>query len=168
MYGSTSWGQSEITARHCVVCANMEPALSLTLVLEEVAHPCPSGEHKLRHVLHDLGLRLARQGLEPLREAHLAWDELASEAHSNTWTARRDRLLAACRWYSALTLPAYEHDIVDHGCGVGVVVGPWTVECRRRCAKTPSVEALPSSALDSRARPRGHVSRDPARPRASS
>ena len=40
---------------------------SRTLVLKEVAHPRSPREHKLRHVLDDLGLDLRRHRGEPFR-----------------------------------------------------------------------------------------------------
>lgn len=39
-----------------------------TFVLEEIAHPRPAGQHKLSHILDDLGLLLRRESGEPLGE----------------------------------------------------------------------------------------------------
>lgn len=40
-----------------------------TFVFEEIAHPRPAGQHKLSHILDDLGLLLGGESGEPLGEA---------------------------------------------------------------------------------------------------
>lgn len=39
-----------------------------TFVFEEIAHPRPAGQHKLSHILDDLGFLLRRECGEPLGE----------------------------------------------------------------------------------------------------
>jgi hypothetical protein len=43
-------------------------SLELTLVLQEVAHPCPPRQDQLGDILHNLSFSLGRQCLEPLCE----------------------------------------------------------------------------------------------------
>lgn len=43
-----------------------------TLILQEITHPCPTREHELRHVLHDLRFCFWRHRREPFREADFA------------------------------------------------------------------------------------------------
>jgi hypothetical protein len=43
-----------------------------TFVFKEIAHPRPTGEHKLSHILDDLGLLLGRESGEPLGETYFA------------------------------------------------------------------------------------------------
>jgi hypothetical protein len=45
------------------------PSETLTLILEEVAHPSPPRQHELRDILDNLGFVLRGQGRKPLRQA---------------------------------------------------------------------------------------------------
>jgi hypothetical protein len=53
------------------------PRSGRTLVFQEIAHPRPSRKDQLCHILHDLGLGLVRQGLEPFRQPDLPYERSA-------------------------------------------------------------------------------------------
>jgi hypothetical protein len=70
-------------------------AAPLTLVLKEVAHPCPPGEDKLRDILHNLGLILGRERSKPFRQplrVYVSWLKLVmSSATTNHFALARKK-----------------------------------------------------------------------------
>lgn len=77
-------------------CGSRSPGRR-TLVFQEIAHPRPSREDQLGHILHDLGLGLVRQGLEPFGQPDFPYERSADHGPGRGTITRRNEVGSGTR-----------------------------------------------------------------------